>query len=57
MFAHLVQIRLRKLVKIVSAGETLSKLVCIINDKERIAGRTGVGAAMRSKNLKAITAS
>ncbi len=35
------------------AGEKLSKIACIINDKHRAAGRTGVGAVMGSKNLKA----
>ncbi len=36
------------------AGEKLSKIACIINDKTRAAGRTGLGAIMGSKNLKAI---
>jgi len=36
------------------AGEKLSKISCIINDKTRAAGRTGLGAVMGSKNLKAI---
>jgi aldehyde:ferredoxin oxidoreductase len=36
------------------AGEKLSKIACIINDKTRAAGRTGLGAVMGSKNLKAI---
>ncbi len=36
------------------AGEKLSKIACIINDKTRIAGRIGLGAVMGSKNLKAI---
>jgi len=36
------------------AGEKLSLLACIINDKYRAAGRSGVGAVMGSKNLKAI---
>jgi aldehyde:ferredoxin oxidoreductase len=36
------------------AGENLSKIACIINDKTRAAGRTGLGAVMGSKNLKAI---
>ncbi|MCW4017297.1 MAG: aldehyde ferredoxin oxidoreductase family protein [Candidatus Bathyarchaeota archaeon] len=36
------------------AGEKLSKLACIINEKTRAAGRTGLGAVMGSKNLKAI---
>ncbi len=38
------------------AGENLVKFACIINDKHRAAGRTGVGAVMGSKNLKAIFA-
>jgi aldehyde:ferredoxin oxidoreductase len=36
------------------AGEKLSRIACIINDKTRAAGRTGLGAIMGSKNLKAI---
>ncbi|MBN1226511.1 MAG: aldehyde ferredoxin oxidoreductase family protein [Deltaproteobacteria bacterium] len=36
------------------AGENLVKFSCIINEKTRAAGRTGVGAVMGSKNLKAI---
>lgn len=36
------------------AGENLVKFACVINDKARAAGRTGVGAVMGSKNLKAI---
>jgi len=36
------------------AGENLGKLACIINDKNRAAGRSGVGAVMGSKNLKAV---
>ncbi len=36
------------------AGEKLSRVACIINDKTRAAGRTGMGAVMGSKNLKAI---
>ncbi len=36
------------------AGERLSLIACIINDKHRAAGRTGVGAVMGSKNLKAV---
>ncbi|MCW4026765.1 MAG: aldehyde ferredoxin oxidoreductase family protein, partial [Candidatus Bathyarchaeota archaeon] len=35
-------------------GEKLSRFACIINDKTRAAGRTGMGAIMGSKNLKAI---
>jgi len=36
------------------AGEKLSCLAAIINDYDRAAGRSGVGAVMGSKNLKAI---
>ena len=36
------------------AGEKLSRIACIINDKTRAAGRTGMGTVMGSKNLKAI---
>ena len=37
-----------------SAGENLVKLAAIVNDHGRAAGRTGLGAVMGSKNLKAI---
>jgi aldehyde:ferredoxin oxidoreductase len=36
------------------AGEKLSRIASIINEKTRAAGRTGLGAVMGSKNLKAI---
>ncbi len=36
------------------AGENLSRIAAIMNDKHRAAGRSGVGAVMGSKNLKAI---
>jgi aldehyde:ferredoxin oxidoreductase len=36
------------------AGEKLVKFACIVNDYARAAGRTGVGAVMGSKNLKAV---
>ena len=38
------------------AGENLVPFAAIMNDKDRAAGRGGVGAVMGSKNLKAITA-
>ena len=38
------------------AGEKLSPLACIINDLKHAAGRTGLGAVMGSKNLKAVVA-
>jgi len=39
------------------AGENLVPYASIMNDKDRAAGRGGVGAVMGFKNLKAITAS
>ncbi len=36
------------------AGERLVRFACIMNDKHRAAGRSGVGTVMGSKNLKAI---
>ena len=36
------------------AGEKLALLACVLNEKYRAAGRSGVGAVMGSKNLKAI---
>ena len=36
------------------AGENLAKLACIINDTHRAAGRSGIGAVMGSKKLKAV---
>ena len=36
------------------AGERMSPIAAIMNDKYRAAGRSGVGAVMGSKNLKAI---
>lgn len=36
------------------AGENLVRFACIVNDISRAAGRTGMGAVMGSKNLKAI---
>ena len=49
--------RRRKGVRVASigpAGENLIKCSCIINDFNRASGRRGFGAAMGSKNLKAI---
>ncbi|MCD4714764.1 MAG: aldehyde ferredoxin oxidoreductase family protein [Clostridiales bacterium] len=37
------------------AGEQLSNMASVMNDLSRAAGRSGVGAVMGSKNLKAIT--
>ncbi len=36
------------------SGERMSRMGCITNDRNRQAGRTGMGAVMGSKNLKAI---
>jgi len=36
------------------SGEKLSLISCIVNDKARVAGRSGLGAVMGSKNLKAL---
>ena len=36
------------------AGEKLNRLACIMNDRFRAAGRSGLGAVMGSKNLKAV---
>lgn len=43
-----------RIVVIGPAGENLSKMAAIMNDYDRAAGRSGVGAVMGSKNLKAI---
>jgi len=37
-----------------TAGEKMSLTACIMNDKERAAGRSGLGAVMGSKKLKAV---
>jgi aldehyde:ferredoxin oxidoreductase len=39
------------------AGENLINMACIMNDEHRTAGRTGSGAVMGSKKLKAIVVS
>jgi aldehyde:ferredoxin oxidoreductase len=44
-----------RVVTIGPAGENLSKIAAIMNERSRAAGRSGVGAVMGSKNLKAIT--
>ena len=36
------------------AGEKLVRFAAVMNDKDRAAGRSGVGAVMGSKNLKAV---
>ena len=39
-----------------SAGEHVSLVSCVMNDKGRAAGRSGLGAVMGSKKLKAVVA-
>jgi len=43
-----------KIASIGPAGEKLVRFACIVNDKGRAAGRSGVGAVMGFKNLKAV---
>ncbi len=43
-----------KVASIGRAGEKMVRFACIVNDLHRAAGRSGVGAVMGSKNLKAI---
>ncbi|MCT4660259.1 MAG: aldehyde ferredoxin oxidoreductase family protein [Tissierellales bacterium] len=43
-----------KVLTIGPAGENLSNIAAIMNCKDRAAGRSGVGAVMGSKNLKAL---
>jgi aldehyde:ferredoxin oxidoreductase len=45
-----------KVCSIGPAGEKLAFTACVMNDKHRAAGRSGVGAVMGSKNLKAVVA-
>ncbi|MGR3914905.1 MAG: aldehyde ferredoxin oxidoreductase family protein [Gammaproteobacteria bacterium] len=45
-----------KVAAIGAAGERGVKYACVVNDLHRAAGRSGVGAVMGSKNLKAIAA-
>ena len=44
-----------KILNIGPAGEKLSQIASVMNDMDRAAGRSGVGAVMGSKNVKAIT--
>ncbi len=44
-----------KVASIGIAGERGVRFACIVNDLHRAAGRSGVGAVMGSKNLKAVT--
>ncbi len=43
-----------RIASIGAAGESLVRYACVMNDKDRAAGRSGVGAVMGSKNLKAV---
>ena len=43
-----------RIASIGEAGENLVRFACVMNDKDRAAGRSGVGAVMGSKQLKAI---
>ena len=45
-----------KVASIGVAGENLVRYACVVNDLHRAAGRSGVGAVMGSKNLKAVAA-
>ncbi|MHB1007462.1 MAG: aldehyde ferredoxin oxidoreductase family protein [Chloroflexota bacterium] len=46
--------RLVRTAQIGPAGEKMVRFACIINDLKAAAGRTGMGAVMGSKNLKAV---
>jgi len=48
------QDRAIKVASIGRSGETGCRYACVMNDLDRAAGRSGVGAVMGSKNLKAI---
>lgn len=43
-----------KIASIGVAGEKMVKFACVVNDLDRAAGRSGVGAVMGSKQLKAV---
>ena len=43
-----------KIAAIGQSGENLARYACVVNDLHRAAGRSGVGAVMGSKQLKAI---
>ncbi|MFT5259250.1 MAG: aldehyde:ferredoxin oxidoreductase [Saprospiraceae bacterium] len=45
-----------KIASIGQAGENKCRYACVVNDLHRAAGRSGVGAVMGSKNLKAVAA-
>jgi aldehyde:ferredoxin oxidoreductase len=46
-----------KIVSIGTGGEKLSRIAAVINDSGRAAARSGLGAVMGSKNLKAVACS
>ena len=46
--------RLVRVACIGPSGESLALISCVINDKGRAAGRSGIGAVMGSKRLKAV---
>jgi len=43
-----------RVAQIGAAGENLVRFACVVNDLHHFAGRTGMGAVMGSKNLRAI---
>ena len=43
-----------KILSIGPAGENLARFACIVSGRDHVAGRTGMGAVMGAKNLKAI---
>ena len=43
-----------KVAQIGPGGENLVRFACVVNDLDAFAGRTGMGAVMGSKNLKAV---
>lgn len=45
---------LSRIAAIGPAGENLVRIACVVNNKRHVCGRTGIGAVMGSKNLKAI---
>ena len=45
---------LMRFASIGQAGENLCRFACVVNDKHRAAGRSGVGAVMGSKKIKTI---
>ena len=43
-----------RVISIGPAGENLVRFACVVNDISNVSGRTGMGAVMGSKNLKAV---